>query len=67
MNDSKLSTKECIALTLVSLISNSILSLVTNLIATTMSSIFINLIFIGVITFLICLLVVHLFKRFPRI
>lgn len=67
MNDSKLSTKECIALTLVSLISNSILSLVTNLIATTMSSIFINLIFIGVIAFLICLLIVHLFKRFPRI
>ena len=67
MNDSKLGTKECIALTLISLISNSILSLVTNLIATTMSSIFINLIFIGVIAFLICLLIVHLFKRFPRI
>lgn len=66
MNDSKLGTKECIAITLVSLIVNSILSLVTNLINTTRSSIFINLIFVGIIAFFVCLLIVHLFKKFPR-
>lgn len=66
MNDSKLSVKECISLTLIGLITNSILSLITNLTNNTRSAIFINLIYVGSIALLISLLIVNLFKNFPR-
>lgn len=66
MNESKLSAKECISLTLIGLITNSILSLITNLTNNTRSTVFINLIYVGSIALLFSLLIVNLFKKFPR-
>lgn len=66
MNDSKIETKEAIALILTVAISHTILSMPRNLLSNIKSSILLNLVFVSFILVCICYVVVKLFKNFPR-
>lgn len=66
MNDSKIGTKEAIALILTIAISHTILSMPRNLLSNIKSSILLNLVFVSFILVCICYVVVKLFKNFPR-
>ncbi len=66
MNDSKIGTKEAIALILTVAISHTILSMPRNLLSNIKSSILLNLVFVSFILVCICYVVVKLFKNFPR-
>lgn len=65
MGNSKIGTKEATLLTLSPVIVGSILSLTTNLVANTKSATLINIVFVGIITLLLSLLIIRLFKNFP--
>ena len=66
MNNSKIGTKEAIALVLTIAISHTILSMPRNLLSNVKTSILLNLIFVSLILVGVVFLVVKLFKNFPR-
>lgn len=66
MNNSKIGTKEAIALILTIVIVHTILSMPKNLLSNINSSILLNLIFVSFLVLGICLIIVKLFKNFPR-
>lgn len=65
MNDSKIGTKEAIALVLTIAIAHTILSMPNSLLSNMKSAVLINLIFVAFVLVGIVLLVVKLFKNFP--
>lgn len=65
MNDSKIGTKEAIALILTISIVHSILSMPRNLLSNVRSSILLNLVFVSLILIGIAFIIVKLFKNFP--
>lgn len=66
MNNSKIGTKEAISLILTIAIAHTILSMPRNLLSNVKTSILLNLIFVGLVLVGIVLLIVKLFKNFPR-
>ncbi len=66
MNNSKIGTKEAIALILTIAISHTIISMPRNLLSNIKSSILLNLVFVSIIVICICYVIIKLFKNFPR-
>lgn len=67
MNDSKIGTKEAIALILTISITPTILSVPRNLLSNIKSSILLNLVFVSLVLLGVIFIVVKLFKNFPRL
>lgn len=67
MNDSKVGTKEAIALILTISITHTILSVPRNLLSDIKCSILLNLAFVSLVLLGVIFIVVKLFKNFPRI
>lgn len=67
MNDSKIGTKEAIALILTISITPTILSVPRNLLFNIKSSILLNLVFVSLVLLGVIFIVVKLFKNFPRL
>lgn len=66
MNDSKIGTKEAIALVITISITHTILSMPRNLLSNVKCSILLNLVMVSFILIGISFIVVKLFKKFPR-
>lgn len=66
MDNSKIGTKEAVALILTIAITHTILSMPRNLLSNIKSSILLNLVFVSFILIGIAIIVVKLFKIFPR-
>ena len=66
MNDSKIGTKEAIAVIITIAIAHTILSMPKHLISNIKSSILLNLVFVTFILIGICFIIAKLFKNFPR-
>lgn len=66
MDNSKIGTKEAVALILTIAITHTILSMPRNLLSNIKSSILLNLVFVSFILVCIAIIVVKLFKNFPR-
>lgn len=67
MNDSKIGTKEAIALILTISITHTILSVPRNLLSDIKCSILLNLVFVNLVLLGVIFIVVKLFKNFPRL
>lgn len=67
MSDSKIGTKESIALILTISITHTILSVPRNLLSNVKCSILLNLVFVSLVLLGIVFVVVKLFKNFPRL
>lgn len=66
MNDSKIGTKEAIAVIITIAIAHTILSMPKHLISNIKSSILLNLVFVTFILIGICFIIAKLFRSFPR-
>ena len=67
MSDSKIGTKESIALILTISITHTILSVTRNLLSNVKCSILLNLVFVSLVLLGVVFVVVKLFKNFPRL
>ncbi len=67
MSDSKIGTKESIALILTISITHTILSVPRNLLSNVKCSILLNLVFVSLVLLGVVFVVVKLFKNFPRL
>lgn len=67
MNNSKIGTKEAIALILTISITHTILSVPRNLLYNMKCSVLLNLVFVGLVLLGVIFIVVKLFKNFPRL